>query len=297
VSAAVLRPYTGAHDLRRMQDALSGSLDRGAWHPGDLAWSMRDQPHLQLAPTVTLVESAGGELLGWVWFHAYGWFDAIAVAEDDGQLADLLVATAIDTAARCAEAGDPLLTLSALCDEEDTALGAALAGRGFTVTPDVLEVTRRSLDDLPAATVPEGLRLAGVEDDALADARVEAHQAAFAPSRLTLFGFRRVRRTWPYRGELDRVVVDDAGRVLASCLAWIDEASGWGILEPVGTRPEHRRRGLAAAVCLDALHALRAAGAHSAQVSCEGGSAGCATYHSIGFRTERRMAIHRRVTA
>ena len=228
MSEASLRPYAGAVNLRRMQDAVSPRSAAGDWwHVGDLAWAVRDCGHVQLAPLVTLVESTAGELLGWVWSQMYGWFDAVTVTEDD----------------------------------------------------------------LPDPVLPEGLRLSGVEDEALVDARVEAHRAAFAPSRLTLEGFQRVRRTWPYRPELDRVVVDGEGRVLAACLAWLDEATGWGMLEPVGTRPEQQRRGLGAAVCLDALHALKAAGAHAAQVSCAGGSAGCETYHSIGFVTERRMRI------
>ena len=296
MSEASLRPYAGAADLRRMQDALSPRFVAGeVWHVGDLAWAARDCGHVQLAPLVTLVESAEGHLLGWVWSQMYGWFDAVTVTEDDGQLADLLVATAIDTAARLVAAGDALPTLRTLCLEEDAPLTAALSGRGFVADAgESLEVTRRSLDDLPDPVLPEGLRLTGVEGEALVDSRVEAHRAAFAPSRLTLEGFRRVRRTWPYRPELDRVVVDGEGRVLAACLAWLDEATGWGMLEPVGTRPDQQRRGLGATVCLDALHALKAAGAHSAQVSCVGGSAGYATYRSIGFATERRMRIWRR---
>ena len=134
MSEASLRPYAGAVDLRRMQDAVSPRFAAGDWwHVGDLAWAVRDRGHVQLAPPVTLVGSTAGELLGWVWLQMYGWFDAVTVTEDDGQ-------------------------------------------------------NRRSLDDLPNLVLPEGLWLSGVEDEALVDARVEAHRAAFAPSRLTLEG-------------------------------------------------------------------------------------------------------------
>jgi len=50
----------------------------------------------------------------------------------------------------------------------------------------------------------------------------------------------------------------------------------------VGTHPAHQRRGLAKAVCLDALRALREAGAQSAQVGYES-DAVLATYQAIGF--------------
>lgn len=288
------RAYAGAADLRRMQDAASCSFERRTWHPGDLAWAMRDQGHVGLAPRVTLVESADGGLLGWTWFHLNGWFDAVPLVDLDAALAEALVDAALRSAERCTAAGDHLERLTATCDDEDGPLHDALVRQGFAGIESGLEATRRRLDDLPSPRLPEGLRLSAVDDDALVVARVECHRAAFPPSSLAHPGYVRVRRTWPYRPELDRAVVDASGTVLAACLAWIDERSGWGILEPVGTRPEHRRRGLAAAVCLDALHALRAAGAHSAQVSCESGSAGYATYHAIGFRTARRMHFLRR---
>jgi predicted N-acetyltransferase YhbS len=297
MSAVVARPYSGAADLRRIQDATSARFGRSTYHVGDVAWSMREQAHVQLTPLVTLFEAPGGELLGYTWFQVYGFFDAVPLVDVDEELAAALLNAAKDAAARCIAAGDRIETLGTLCDDEDTALAAALAADGFADQPVSLEVTRRSLADLPPPVLPDGLRLSGLGDDALVDARVEAHRAAFAPSLLTLAGYRRLRHTWPYRSELDRVVLDGEDRVLAACLGWIDEARGWGLLEPVGTRPEHRRRGLAAAVCLDALHTLKAAGAHSAQVSCESGSGGCATYHSINFRTERRMRILRRPLA
>src|SRR5439155_22625088 len=88
--------------------------------------------------------------------------------------------------------------------------------------------------------------------------------------------------TWPYRPKLDRIALTDDGEVVAFCTAWLDEENAAGLLEPVGTVSDHRRKGLAAAVCLDALHALRAAGARTAQVASETDAA-AATYASIGF--------------
>jgi ribosomal protein S18 acetylase RimI-like enzyme len=55
-----------------------------------------------------------------------------------------------------------------------------------------------------------------------------------------------------------------------------------GLLEPVGTAPAHQRRGLAKAVCLDALRALRDAGARTARVSYVSDAA-LATYQATGF--------------
>ena len=64
--------------------------------------------------------------------------------------------------------------------------------------------------------------------------------------------------------------------------AWIDDENASGLFEPVGTHPDHQRRGLATAVCLDALRALRDAGARTAQVGYVTNAAHAA-YRAIGF--------------
>jgi ribosomal protein S18 acetylase RimI-like enzyme len=130
--------------------------------------------------------------------------------------------------------------------------------------------------------VPEGYHLGWVQTRAQLIGRVEAHRAAFAPSDLSVRKYERVQRTWPYRPTLDRVVLTDAGVVVAFCTAWLDEQNAAGLLEPVGTHPAHRRRGLARAVCTDALLALRDAGARTAQVGFVSDAA-YATYRSVGF--------------
>lgn len=56
-----------------------------------------------------------------------------------------------------------------------------------------------------------------------------------------------------------------------------------GCSEPVGTHPAHQRRGLARAVVIDALTALRESGARTAQVGF-GSEAGYGTYLSAGFQ-------------
>lgn len=290
-----LRAYAGVADLARMQAVLSQRFAQGGmWHPGDLGWSVRHGTHLEASTLCTLAEDDAGALLGWAWVYDYGW---VMLAPDDAGsgVRSALLQAALDTASRLAGHGDTLRRgLRIECAEDDTEFAALLAARGFVrEAGHTGEVTRRSLDGLPAPALPEGFRFSGVDDALLAD-RVEAHRAAFAPSAVEISGHRRLRRTPPYRADLDRTVLAPDGRVAAFCIAWYDEASGWGLLEPVGTRPEFQRRGLASAVCLDALRRLRDAGAHSAQIGCESGGPGCATYHGIGFATVRRTRLFQR---
>ncbi|WP_257004085.1 GNAT family N-acetyltransferase [Streptomyces sp. SA15] len=82
-----------------------------------------------------------------------------------------------------------------------------------------------------------------------------------------------MRDTWPYRPELDLVVVSPAGDVVAYCQGWYDETNGIGEFEPVGTHPDHRRLGLARAVCTAVLHAFARAGGHRAVVYSRGDAA------------------------
>lgn len=63
-----------------------------------------------------------------------------------------------------------------------------------------------------------------------------------------------------YRRDLDIVAVAADGSVAAFCTAWFDDVSRTAYLEPVATVAAHRRRGLARAVILEALHRLKAMG-------------------------------------
>lgn len=98
-----------------------------------------------------------------------------------------------------------------------------------------------------------------------------------------------VRTTWPYRADLDCVAEAADGSFACFCLAWLDEETRVGELEPVGTHPDHRRRGLGTAVCRFALQRLREEGAERAVVySVEGFGGGTALYESLGMREHVR---------
>ena len=137
----------------------------------------------------------------------------------------------------------------------------------------------RTLDDLPPLTVePSAYDL---------DERVALHRAAWEPSRFTREVYDRVRATPPYRADLDVLVRTPEGDAAAYVLAWYDEGSRSGVLEPVGTSRDHRRRGYGSAACVAALHRLRDAGATRAVVYAVSDPANPgpkALYESVGFR-------------
>ena len=58
-------------------------------------------------------------------------------------------------------------------------------------------------------------------------------------------GVRRPDGDPALRPDLDWVAVAADGTWVASCLVWLDPATGVALVEPVGCAPDHRRRGLA----------------------------------------------------
>jgi ribosomal protein S18 acetylase RimI-like enzyme len=105
---------------------------------------------------------------------------------------------------------------------------------------------------------------------------------------VTVESFTNVQAAWPYRTDLDCVVEAPDGSFAAYCLAWLDDANDVGELEPVGTHPDHRRRGLASAVCRFAHQRLREEGATRAIVYSIAGSDATTLYESIGMREHSR---------
>jgi ribosomal protein S18 acetylase RimI-like enzyme len=299
MTSPISRPYAGVADLRRMQAALSRAYHTTGLRVGDLAWLTRYHTHRELALDIRLWEDAASRLVGWTFFRAKGGFNLfVAPGCADDALLDEMLATIEAAAHASVAAGDaPVALYTYGLDRsrslEDRAVVAALERHGFGEVQATGGVLTRSLDRLPDLATPAGYRLGWVQTRKHLLGRVEVHRAAFAPSDLTVTQYERVQRTWPYRADLDRIVLDADGTVVAACTAWLDDENAAGLLEPVGTHPGHQRRGLARAVCLDALRALHAAGARTAQVGFDS-DAGQATYRSLGFAPATTDLVFRR---
>ncbi len=89
-----------------------------------------------------------------------------------------------------------------------------------------------------------------------------------------------------YRRDLDLVAVAPGGEHAAFATIWYDDATRTGLFEPVGTAPEHQRRGLGKAVLTEALIRLRRLGADLAWVGSHVEPAH-SLYASVGFETYR----------
>ena len=204
-----------------------------------------------------------------------------------------------------AEAGET----SAL--EQDVATIAALEEHGYVrcsldepffahllhSLDDLAEQCREVLDSTERLWEDAGDRLFRHAREEELERRVAVHRAAWSPSRATKESWRRVMGAYPYRPELDCVVEAPDGAFAASCLVWLDDRTGVGLLEPVGTDTRFAGRGLARAVCVHALRELRRHGGEAALVHARGDAAYPAPkrlYETIGFREYARSPRFRR---
>lgn len=94
--------------------------------------------------------------------------------------------------------------------------------------------------------------------------------------------YRNVQRVPLYRRDLDNVAVAPDGELAAFCTVWFDDVTRTAVFEPVGTHPNHRKRGLGKAVMTEGLRRAQRLGATLATVSSYD-KAAHALYDSMGF--------------
>ncbi|GIG56372.1 N-acetyltransferase [Longispora fulva] len=282
--------YAGPADLRAMQ-GLAARLwsPRSRWHVGDLAWNR--YLHVGREPEwATSLWEFDGEVVAWCWAEESGEV-SLCVDPARADLVDEVLAwglAAFDVAAHEAWILDA---------EEHLAAGLVRADFAARTDGPFFLHTARPLEDVPTPALPAGFTVRPVRGAADAAGWADVHGSAFHPSRVTAESYLNVTAAWPYRAAFDHVVVAPDGRFAAYCLGWYDEANRVGEFEPVGTRPEFRRLGLARAVCASVLHAFRAAGGESAVVRPRGDDEypqALALYTDLGFTGYARTVSYAR---
>lgn len=268
-------------DVRAMQQLVQevwrAAGPKVEWHVGDVAWMRWQHPGQERELKLALDDGA------WGWLRRGSELAWLVQPDLKGGPRQ---AALLDWLEAEASGPGPLRT-SAF--EHDAATNAMLDRAGFAPEEGgkVLTFNVRDLAGEPDSAIPDGFTLRSVEPEDLAR-RVEVHRLVWDPSRVTEESYANVQRAWPYRLDLDCVVEAPDGRFAAYTLAWYDDANRVGELEPVGTHPEFRRRGLASAVCRFAFGRLRAAGAERVIVY-SGDEPAQRLYESLGFCPHARL--------
>lgn len=265
------RAWSGATDTDAMQ-----ALARRCWpdglHPGGIGWA---QATRQLAQEIVLVDDSDGELLGWAGVTQPGF---LVMQVESGrtelrrQLIEWLLVTALG----------PKLSIDVFDDETLHDLVRV----GFEPTSPPFGYYRmghlglRAATDQVTAAAPTGYVIRSTRPGE-ADDRVAVHRSAWRPADLpfhpdyrpemdeswsssfTIDDYRRVQSTCLYSPDFDLVVVAPDGTLAGCCIGWFDPSMGWAEIEPVGVVPDHRRRGLAVALCAEvARRVSRSGGQH-----------------------------------
>lgn len=261
--------------------------------PGDLDWRrVQAHPFEAWNERIHLWE-LDDDVVAYIWLSSPGELDWHQRSDLRPDIRARIVVEAIDWATATVSRGPSGTTdrperLAAWVMDADEPLALMLERQGFVPSsqPELTHWYRRFDDStpLPHPEVPRGYRLRSVRWPDDVAARVDAHRAAFAPSRMTVAKYERLMEMPHYAPDRDVVVEAPDGTVAAFALGWFDPDGGIGELEPVGTHPGHRRLGLARAANLEALWRLRAAGATDALVfSLTSNEASEALYASVGF--------------
>ena len=320
------RAWQTPADSRQMQ-ALVSRCWREDWpdvhlHAGDVDWwtmhAIGRTPGLDERIRLWFAgEPDATELVGFSWYgppsdvdltilpaHRTTALIGRIVAWIDEQVARFGPPSAVgpgDSQAPGAGAGEPLVRVCIWTAESDGPQIAALAELGFGPGPEPSFnhfVGHLDRLELGSPDLPPGYALTTVASDADLVARVTAGWAAFPGSTITVEKYRFCRTTPLYRPALDALITAPDGSVAAFALAWLDPLTLAVELEPVGTHPDHQRRGLGSAVCRAALRAAQATGGQQVLIAAEGANpAANGLYASLGLGLAARIIAFRRSPA
>ncbi|HEY8198801.1 MAG TPA: GNAT family N-acetyltransferase [Candidatus Limnocylindrales bacterium] len=195
-----------------------------------------------------------------------------------------------DSADRISRPGD---SFRAWIHDTDGIQASAYHEAGYAAVHRWYEMVRPTLDDLPDAPMPDGLQLRPVRPEhwrPIWDADVEAFSDDWDPPDMSETAFQRFLGEPHQQPELWQVAWDGdqvAGHVLVTINAEEDERFGRrrGVLDSVAVRRPWRRRGLARALIVRAVGALRDHGQTSAAlgVDVDNPNQALDLYTSCGF--------------
>ena len=172
----------------------------------------------------------------------------------------------------------PFVLVSA--QDRDTMRTELLAQRGHTRRADWQQIERkRSLAlPIPDAPIPEGYTIRSMRaDEEDLKKRSWASWRAFHPDEPNWkydgwTWLHSAMRAPMYRRDLDIVAEAPSGEIAAFATVWFDDVTRSTYYEPVGTMPEHQRRGLSKAVIAEGMRRSKEIGALFATVGGGGES-------------------------
>ncbi|HSL44783.1 MAG TPA: GNAT family N-acetyltransferase [Anaerolineales bacterium] len=179
--------------------------------------------------------------------------------------------------------------LIAWVNAEDAVFKDILTRQGYTRSKFKAEHMRRRsfTQPVPDCVPPVGYTVRALGDESELPARSWLSWKAFHPDEPDekyqgWEWYKNIQRVPLYRRDLDIVAVAADGELAAFCTVWFDDITRTAVFEPVGTHPDHQKRGLGKAVMSEGLRRAQRLGATLATVSSYSPGAH-ALYDSMGF--------------
>jgi len=179
--------------------------------------------------------------------------------------------------------------LPAWVNAEDAVHKDVLTRRGYVRSKFLAEHMRRRsfTKPIPDAIPQSGYTVRALDDEIELPARSWLSWMVFHPDEPDenyqgWEWYKNVQRVPIYRRDLDIVAVAPDRELAAFCTVWFDDITCTAVFEPVGTHPNHQKRGLGKAVMSEGLRRAQKLGATLATVGSYG-KAAHALYDSMGF--------------
>jgi GNAT superfamily N-acetyltransferase len=286
------RCYQGDSDVALLQTfnarAIAQSAGCGYVHPGDIPHRLFSGNKLyDPAEVLTIWEDEDG-VTAWVLVGPrHKSYDAQVRPDLRGtrferQVLEYAEKRTIDLMCRHGIEGDRIYSDAYRCDTTRVELLTELGWESDGEPPWV--VNRAPLVDLAEPVLPDGYVIRAVRGLYEASAVAEVHAASFG-STWTPELYRKLMQSPGYAAEREFIVETADGTFAAFTVTWPDQVNRTGLFEPVGTHPDHRRRGLGKALLLFAMRKMAAAGMKYATVVNEGkNKAARQLYRACGFK-------------
>jgi len=175
-------------------------------------------------------------------------------------------------------------TLHVYIDDHDAPFQALVHGRGYQKDAEDFGFDSEFvIEALPEPNLPDGYAIQSMAQENNIELRREIFGRAFnhpdPADWPSAFAYEELQQAPDYRKDQDLYVVDPDGKYASCCIVWYDSDNRMGILEPVGTHPDFRRRGLGREIVMEGIRRAAALGADSVWVG-----SGQRFYEAIGFQ-------------
>lgn len=299
-----MRPYTGQTDLSSVIDlrvayGVAGTVD--LW-PGVSELQLLLEKTQDKERHTCLWEDTKGNLLAfalmlWNESHLVFFIHPQASGRDfEAQI----IAWGIERAREVGRTSGEAVQLRVRPRDDEAELIALLERHGFERGDwHTLRMVRSLREPIPNPQLQQGFTIRPLAGEREVRDYVDLHREVFGTKNMTVEHRLSFMGSGAYRSDLDLVVVAPDGRLAAFCVGSFDEEEnrrigrreGW--TDPIGTRPAFRRKGLARAAVLEALHRLKARGIEVAILGT--GSWNMALQRlagSVGFRTIHNILVY-----